>query len=203
MLIIRDKKPIFFSIFTILLLIFPLFGQKKTPLLIEQLKAPETIGCGGVQWLTTFDLPEKAQKPTLIIQKLNKKVEYRLCEKSQTKSVSLTYFEAWQVDPGQTSSQERVSGEYDYDDNYFLAQMPATRGSATLFGEIKVFTDRKLPPEMKRYNQRTSAGDLPSSTEEPEIWQSVTQSLPHNLEIKWDCCGEQPVIAVRTLPQLK
>ena len=153
-----------------------------------------TIGtCGGVDFDTHFTLSQKSHKGGYIIQKVvNTWTVYNHTTGEFTDTrpfVSGTpYWEAWYVPPDTDSSKVDLADEFSW-----VGSLPwggsGTWGHVTKTGDATFYEGLTLPSTFSNNNPATGAGNMPSTTTNPNISGGVASATSHQLKIHWNCCG--------------
>jgi len=152
---------------------------------------PVDTGCGGVQWLVEFELPNAPQADGWIIQQVTRSYDIRKPDGSiaiaNLQGAKQTFWEAWPVKKGETKTANRYDATdegFTYDDAFDQPRRPGTRGVMKVVGLVKFF-EGALPATFIKQNPETRAQDLPSTTKRPDFWDET--GTIHNLTVTWDC----------------
>jgi hypothetical protein len=156
-------------------------------------------GCGGFEWKVNFTLAAPSQKGGWIVQQIISNDKIYNCDGTVAKNVTTTYWEAWEVAPGQSIPKSRANGTYNYDDDYFEKDHGCTKGNIEIDGKVKFFEGLALPATFKMNNPATMAGSLPSTTEVPAFWNNDA-TVSHKLSTTWNCCDLPNVQSINTIP---
>lgn len=152
---------------------------------------PKDLGCGGVQWMVGFELPNPAGNEGWIIQQITRSYDIRNPDGSvrdpAINTPKPTFWEAWPVRKGavETSNRYHATDEgVTYDDSFDQPRRPNLRGTFKVVGLAK-FYEGALPVGFIKNNPHTRSMDLPSSTTRPFFWDDT--GTVHNLTVEWDC----------------
>jgi hypothetical protein len=152
---------------------------------------PKDLGCGGVEWLVEFKLPQQAEGDGWIIQQIQRAYDIRKKDgtvaDANLNTPKPTYWEAWPVKKDAVLTANRFDATDDgrtYDDTFDQPTRPNLKGTFKVVGLVK-FYEVTLPPDFIKKNPATRALDLHSSTIKPPFWDG-TGTL-HNLTTSWDC----------------
>lgn len=162
-------------------------GAGKANLTIETVNGPNKEDCGGFLWQVIFKLNDASAKGGWVVQQVTYDQNVIKCPSTPYINKKITYWEAWRVTAGAKGDSERLSGKFDFDDQYSSPNFPDTKGNTTITGEVKFFEGLELPAGFKRGNKATYAGDLPATTDKPAFWDN-TSTVDHNLSYVWNCC---------------
>ena len=81
-----------------------------------------------------------------------------------------------------------ANGTFNFADQYSLdAPGDATKGTFSYRGSVRFYEGLALPGAFIPNNPATIAGDLPSTTVDPQL-PGGTPRRTHNLAGSWDCC---------------
>ncbi|MBS1663828.1 MAG: DUF4157 domain-containing protein [Bacteroidetes bacterium] len=154
-------------------------------------------GCGELIWDAAWNIDHEAgDKGGWIIQEVSIQYQAFDCNmrpipEKKLKS-PLHYYEAWRVDPKSTDIRPELDS--------FAYKTKAADGSGHTLGfaswkAVAHYHDNvgenDLPDHMVRYNSKTAAGGLFSSTQDPRLGGDVSGPVPHELTYHWACCGEK------------
>ena len=192
------KRKLFLSAFAGFFLLFATISCKKdglevaaagkANLTIETVTGPDKEPCGGFLWRVKFNCNEASAKGGWIVQKITYDQVVIKCPDIPYINKKITYWEAWRVTAGAKGDSERLSGKFNFDDQYSSPNFPGTKGNTTLTGEVKFFEGLELPASFTRGNRATYAGDLPATRDKPAFWDN-TNSAGHDLSFIWNCCN--------------
>lgn len=171
----------------------------KANLTIETVTGPNKEDCGGFLWRVKFNLNDASAKGGWIVQKITYDQVVIKCPDQPFINKKITYWEAWRVTAGAKGDSERLSGKFNFDDQYSSGSFPDTRGSTTLTGEVKFFDGLDLPAAFKKGNKDTYAGDLPATTDKPDFWDNAN-TAGHDLSFIWNCCNNPAISVLTTTP---
>ena len=188
-----------------------MFSCQSTPkikVIVSHHQPPSELDCGGIHWQVLFNLERKSPNGGYIIQEVTTNFNrVDTCVSGQKKKSlppSLTFYEAWEIAPGDSMPKSRASGAKPYDDLYkvvdlsSLSGFTSCKGSYTITGQVK-YVDKtelkggKLPDYFVVGNDTTKAytGSLPATVTKPAFW-SANNTTSHNLEVKdFVCCEDQ------------
>ena len=176
-------------------------GGGKANLAIETVSGPDKQNCGGFDWKVKFNLNEASAKGGWIIQKITWNQVVIDCPNTPKINRNLTYWEAWEVAAGDKGDKERLAGKFNFDDQFRSPNYPDTRGNTSITGEVKFFEGLALPADFIKGNNKTFAGGLPATTEEPAFW-NTSNSANHNLDYIWNCCTANGIHLLTTTPDM-
>jgi hypothetical protein len=152
---------------------------------------PKDLGCGQVEWLVEFELPQKAESDGWIIQQIQRSYDIRKADGTvadpKINTQKPTYWEAWPVKAGATSTSDRYDATADgrtYDDSYDQPKRPNLKGEYKVVGLAKFYAVT-LPATFIKQNPQTRAQDRRSTTVRPDFWDDT--GTIHNLTVTWDC----------------
>jgi hypothetical protein len=171
----------------------------KANLTIETVDGPNKEECGGFLWKVKFNLNDASAKGGWVVQKITYDQVVINCPDVPYINKKITYWEAWRVSAGAKGDSERLSGKFNFDDQYSSPNYPDTRGSTNITGEVKFFEGLDLPAGFTKNNNATYAGGLPSTTDKPAFWDN-TNSAGHDLGYVWNCCSNTHVGVLTTTP---
>jgi hypothetical protein len=165
----------------------------QNPLIKTLYGGPTDKGCGEMEWLVAFELPQKAGRDGWIIQQVHRSYDIRKPDGSVAdptlNAPKQTYWEAWQVKKGTTVTANRYDSTDDpdgrtYDDSFDQPRRPFTKGELKVVALAK-FYEGPLPSTFVKDNPATKAEDLFSTTTRPSFWDGT--GTVHNLTVVWDC----------------
>ena len=169
----------------------------QNPLIKTLYGGPKDLGCGGVEWLVEFQLPQKAAADGWIIQQVSRSYDIRLrngkVADPKLNAPKTTFWEAWPVKKGATMTTNRNNATADgrtYDDTFDQPTRPNLKGTFKVVALAK-FYEVALPATFKKQNPLTRAADLPSTIVRPDFWDGT--GTVHNLTVTWDCTGSKGV----------
>ncbi len=174
----------------------------KPSLSIETVKGPEKEDCGGFEWQVKFKLKDADKQKGWVVQKIIFAEKVNNCDDSKRIDKTLTYWEAWEVLLPRNTDSLWYLGNGTYDDMYRSPAYPNSKGSKDVKGQVKFFTDQKLPDTFKKNNRDTYAGVLPSTKEKPDFWDDK-DALTHDLNTTWVCCDATKTTTQTTTPEVK
>jgi hypothetical protein len=158
---------------------------------------PKDLGCGGVEWLVEFQLPQKAGADGWIIQQVTRSYDIRKKDGTvadpKLNAAKATFWEAWPVKKGATITSNRYNSTADgrtYDDTFDQPARPNLKGAFKVVALAKFF-EVTLPSTFIKQNPLTRAADLPSTTQQPSFWDGT--GTTHNLTVTWDCTDPKRV----------
>ena len=153
---------------------------------------PKDLGCGGMEWLVEFELPNKAGSDGWIIQQVQRAYDIRLADGKvadpQLNAPKALFWEAWPVKKGEVRTSNRYDATSDgrtYDDSFDQPNRPNLKGVFKVVALVKFYELATLPADFIKHNPATRAEDLPSTTTKPPFWDDT--GTVHNLTVTWDC----------------
>lgn len=163
---------------------------------------PKDLGCGGIEWLVEFKLPNKAEGDGWIIQQIQRAYDIRKKDDSvadpKLNAPKTTFWEAWPVKKGEVLTSNRFDATSDgrtYDDMFDQPKRPNLKGWFRVTALVKFF-EVTLPVDFIKQNPDTRAEDLRSSIRKPLCWDGT--GTVHNLFTSWNCAdaeAETPMIS--------
>ena len=153
------KRKMFFLIFAAFFFLFNILSCKKdiqeaknpalssgtsaqkgkANLSIETVSGPDKEPCGGFIWKVKFNLNNASVKGGWVVQKVIYDQLVINCPNLPFINIKKTYYEAWRVSPGALGDSERLSGKFNFDDQFSSKNFPDTKGKTSITGVVKFF----------------------------------------------------------------
>ena len=170
---------------------------------------PTPGDCGKVTFITNWELSDKsdAAKGGYIVQDITITWENKDCAgvdvpNADPRKSPLHFYEAWRVVKNSKTMKPTKKDEWKWQ-GFKPWAGDCTEGKLTATATAK-YHDKvdSLPAHMTKNNPDTFAGELWSSTTNPNLGGTTTSSVTHALKTTWDCCpcGVTPTVVVSHTP---
>jgi len=151
-----------------------------------------------VEFVVQFLLPEAVRDlDGWVVQEIRTETDVFTCNGTRIMDESLApvhYWEAWSLD---TIRLRSIVGK---DDTFSIKYRPAvcTRGTHRVIGLVKGAANWELPSYFE-INAVKEARELRATYKKPVGWDAIP-GTPHEMIVKWDWCGDAPILTVETVP---